>query len=56
MRRKKREGVRRERDKEMSEKGGYTPPDVSQLPVEAKIKAQKESCCFLDLSEKQRME
>lgn len=30
--------------------------DVSQLPVEAKIKAQKESCRFQDLSEKQRME
>jgi hypothetical protein len=30
--------------------------DVSQLPVEAKLKAQKESCRFQDLSEKQRIE
>lgn len=30
--------------------------DVSQLPIEAKLKAQKESCRFQDLSEKQRME
>lgn len=30
--------------------------DVSQLPLEAKLRAQKESCRFQDLSEKQRME
>ena len=28
--------------------------DVSQLPIEAKLKAQKESCRFQDLSEEQR--
>ena len=28
--------------------------DVSQLPTEAKLKAQQESCRFQDLSEKQR--